>query len=176
MVKFMFKIKSMNKNLKSIFVLAFVLSIGQNMWAQSTFSATSHSATIQGVTYEYVIGEMTLVTTEKNPNLIVTQGFLQPQNVEAPAGVDDQNLAQFLQVYPNPTDDVVFIDIKQDVLTNLTYNLFDASGRVLLTGKADGKNLLTVNVKSYATGNYYLLLTSNHTGKPENYSFKIQKK
>ena len=165
------------KQIKLTAILGLFLMANSNeIFGQTSFSATSHSATIQGATYEYVIGEMTLVTTEKNPNLIVTQGFLQPQNIEAPAGVDDQNLAQFLQVYPNPTDDVVFIDIKQDVLTNLTYNLFDASGRILLTGKADGKNLLTVNVKSYATGNYYLLLTSNHAGKPENYSFKIQKK
>ena len=145
--------------------------------AQSSFSSTSHSATIQGNTYEYVIGEMTVVSTDRNTNLIVTQGFLQPDQSNKPSDVANVNAADFIKAYPNPTNNILNIELKDDFTGKVTYQLFDAAGKVIMSGNNDGKNKFTLNLEALAIANYYLLLSvPNAAGTLENYSFKIQKK
>lgn len=46
--------------------------------AQSTLNVAGNSAKINGMTFDYSIGEMTLVSTERNANIIVTQGYCNP--------------------------------------------------------------------------------------------------
>jgi hypothetical protein len=69
----------MKKNRKARLVSMAVLAlISSDAFCQHTLNVSSHSAAIKGLTFDYSIGEMTLVSTERNANLIVTQGLLQP--------------------------------------------------------------------------------------------------
>ncbi|MEZ5047343.1 MAG: hypothetical protein R2831_10170 [Chitinophagaceae bacterium] len=46
-------------------------------------NVASHTATIQGMTFDYSIGEMALISTEHQSKLIITQGLLQPSNASS---------------------------------------------------------------------------------------------
>lgn len=144
--------------------------------AQTAFSVSSHSATIQGNTYEYVIGEMTLVSTERNSNLIVTQGYLQPVESNRPAQVDLSDASALVKVYPNPTQDIVNVEGLNTSSVLLNYTLFDVTGKVLQEQVLDKSNHFSVDLKPYAGGNYYLLINATQGNEPVKYSYKIQKK
>ena len=130
--------------------------------------------------HSYSIGEMTLVSTDHSPNLVVTQGVLQPNrnSTNAPSALDEKELASQITVYPNPTSDILYIKPK-----------FAASGqlKVLLTA-LDGKTILQknfllengternqINLRSQASGNYLLKIMYTSKGVQQQTSFKINK-
>ena len=85
-----------------------------NSFAQQTFNVSSNSATINNMQFDYSIGEMTLVTTERNANLIVTQGLLQPNSSGTGTQSQPNNThlsnADLIKVYPNPTENILFVE------------------------------------------------------------------
>lgn len=144
----------------------------------STFNATGGSKEIAGNLYEYSIGEMVLVNTASTPNLIVTQGLLQPS--EGPVGISDPALPDnALSVYPNPSDDVVYI---QPNITDgggmLTLTLLDVTGRQLQEHAASlqsGNEKQSVSLKSLAAGTYMLRAVFTRDNQDRIRNFKIQK-
>ncbi len=163
--------------------LIFICSIG-TAFAQTSFNVSSHSAVINGNTYEYSIGEMTLVSTEKNANLIVTQGFLQPTSKGSVSSTNpisqgiDNNIDN-IKVYPNPTEDILFVETLEAAEATGSYQLFDAAGKIVLSKTLplkEGMNKWILNVHSLAAGSYYLVVNKpGKNGTSEKFSYKIQK-
>ena len=154
-----------------------------NSFAQQTINVSSNSATINNMQFDYSIGEMTLVTTERNANLIVTQGLLQPNGSGTGTQSQPTNThlsnADLIKVYPNPTENILFVESMDNLDALISYQLFDATGKVVLSKEINqkaGANKLTLDLQTFAAGSYYLMLRKpNADGNLENYSFKIQK-
>ncbi|MBK8145776.1 MAG: T9SS type A sorting domain-containing protein [Bacteroidetes bacterium] len=152
-------------------------------FCQQSINVASSSTTINGATFDYSIGEMTLVSTERNATLIVTQGLLQPTdsrkgNQAQPANTNIP-LSDLIKVYPNPTENILNIESYENANAVISYQLFDATGKVILSEKAvwqTGSNKITLDLKSYASGSYYLMIRKpNPDGILNNFSYKIQK-
>lgn len=165
-------------------VLACFTFLTTDSFAQQTLNVTGHSAKINGMSFDYSIGEMTLVSTERNPNLIVTQGLLQPSGQgssanDGTAGNALNELADRIQVYPNPTQHELFVESYETVVADYGLNLFDGAGKVVMSREGKtvvGMNRFTLDLQSLAGGTYYLMVRKNGAnGQPQNYSFKIQK-
>lgn len=161
-------------------LLCFGLTI-QVCQAQVTHSATINaaggSAQLSGNTYEWSIGEMTLVNTAATANLVVTQGLLQPvlntTNIKQPELTVDQ-----LKVYPNPTKDIVFIKPNLKPNTSLTILVYDISGRAFLRSELvlkEGTEVQIIDLGTYAAGNYLLDIVTGAAGTQSRNAFKIQK-
>ena len=156
-------------------------------YSQQTINVTNHSAKINGMLFEYAIGEMTLISTDKNNQLIVTQGFLQPitqQSSTSLAMNASENVTDMLndspiKVYPNPSSNIVFIETIEPNKTNIIYQLFDALGKEIFQKEIQweaGPNKYALDLKSFAAGSYYLMIhKKSSTGISLNTSFKIQK-
>lgn len=153
-------------------------------FSQQTLNVAGHSAKINGMSFDYSIGEMTLISTERNPNLIVTQGLLQPSGPgsaasDASSGNTLNQLADRIQVYPNPTQHELFVETYETVIADYGLNLFDGAGKIVLSREGKtvvGVNRFTLDLQSLAGGTYYLMVRKNgENGQPQNYSFKIQK-
>jgi hypothetical protein len=172
-----------NKTIYFFSLLTCLFLSATNADAQQTINVSSHSATIQGNTFDYSIGEMSLITTEKNTNLIVTQGFLQPNilpnGVQTPPSNMPIALSDLIKVYPNPTENILNVESIESVDAEISYQLFDATGKVVLSEKASwkaGNNKVSLDLKNFAAGSYYLMIRKPNTnGIPENFSYKIQK-
>ena len=170
---------------RAALIVAITLGMASSkVFAQNTLNVTGHSARINGMTFDYSIGEMTLVNTSKSGNLIVTQGLLQPSNGSAATdgqvnGQGLNNLADRINVYPNPTQNVLYVETEETLVSEYGLHLCDATGKVVLSKEGQtvvGANRFTLDLQSFAGGNYYLMVRKPGTdGKPQTYSFKIQK-
>lgn len=167
---------------KTSIVLAAGLLVFSGASAQSTLNVTGHSASVNGMTFDYSIGEMTLVSTEKSGNLIVTQGLLQPSNLTASAASGGQglnSLSDRLNVYPNPTQNVLYVETEETLIADYGLQLFDATGKVVMsrTGQtAVGTNRFSLDLQALAGGTYYLMVRKpGADGPAQTYSFKVQK-
>ncbi|QLH45957.1 MAG: T9SS type A sorting domain-containing protein [Bacteroidota bacterium] len=173
------------KKLKLTLALSAALLFGAaSMHAQSSLNVTGNSAKINGMTFDYSIGEMTLVSTERTSNFIITQGLLQPGNTGSQAPDADGNnilndLSDRVRLYPNPTDNLLFVELQALVSGECNYELFDATGKVVLSRKEtqqEGINKFQLELNALAAGTYYLVLTSpGQENQLQKYSFKIQK-
>lgn len=175
----MFKSLIMTKFL-SLFLFIFGATINfcqAQVWHSATVNATGGSAQLSGNTYEWSIGEMTLVNTVSTANLVVTQGLLQP--ILNTTGIKHPELsANQLQVYPNPTKDIVFIKPNLTPNTSLTLIVYDISGRAFFrTTKVlkTGTEVQTVDLGKYAAGNYLLDIVAGTSAASTKNTFKIQK-
>ncbi len=161
----------MQKNILVGFIF-FIITFSK-VNAQTTINVTSHSASINGIVYDYSIGEMTMTTTERASNLIITQGVLQPnyRNSTTDEVISKNDFEDFAKVYPNPTSNLLFIELIDT--ENATFQLFDALGKILIDTKSTEMKS-SIDLSAFATGNYYLVV-KNDTKQTQKMSFKIQK-
>ncbi len=177
-----FKSMQRKKTITLAFI-AFFSAMSLNAFCQQTINVSSHSAAINGLKFDYSIGEMTLVTTERNAGIIVTQGLLQPNGsgsrTQSQPGNTSISASDLIKVYPNPTENILFVESNENADADISYQLFDAAGKMVLHEKiiwTAGPNKLSLDLKNYAAGAYYLMIHKQYAqGIPENFSYKIQK-
>lgn len=153
-----------------------------SLYAQNTLNVSGNSAKINGMTFDYSIGEMTLVSTEYQSNFIITQGLLQADQSSSGQSTSPSDLNQWqnlVKVYPNPSDNLVYAEWQADKTADCAYQLFDATGKVVLKGnyqQLSGNNKIRLELQSLAAGTYYLMLSGLVAeDAQEQFSFKIQK-
>jgi len=126
------------------------------------------------------IGEMTLVSTVPKPNLIVTQGLLQPTTNIADNIAENYFVNQGLTVYPNPSQNDVNIIANLDergavniLLTNIQGKTIFRENRLVKIGE----NNIKLSIAAIAEGNYLLKVKyqSSQSQTTGNQNFKIQK-
>lgn len=135
----------------------------------------------QGTTYsnasgtiDFTIGEV-LISTGADGTNNVTQGFHQTNwNF---LGMEDFAPEIDVSIFPNPTQDVLYINTKS--FENVTYTLYDAQGKLIIQNKLCA-DITPVQVNQLAPGSYSLELifdelnngTLNH---PKRKTFKLIK-
>jgi hypothetical protein len=67
----------------------------------------------------------------------------------------------FIKLYPNPTTKTLFIESKRDVIKPMYYEIYDLTGRLVITGKSNTDNT-EVNVEKLAAGMYAVKLYNGH--------------
>jgi hypothetical protein len=145
----------------------------QISFCQNTINVSSHTTSINGIVHDYSIGEMAMVASEQNNNLIITQGVIQPiiASIKTKDEVIKTDLIDFVKVYPNPTKNMLSIELIET--DNVNLQLFDALGKLILEMKNRTQKTI-IDMTSYSIGNYYLL-AFNPKDQPQKISFRIQK-
>lgn len=69
----------------------------------------------------------------------------------------NNNIEANLHIYPNPTHDILYINLGHALSTNLEFHIYDQSGRVVKVVKAIGERN-EIDVSSLPTGQYILLI------------------
>lgn len=172
-----------NNSLLSIFMLIFIILLtinSEQVYSQTSFNAGSHHATIGQSQFEYSFAEMSLVSTERNSNLIVTQGYHQPHlNSSATSTLHETPWAANVKVYPNPVQNMLNVEINLIQFDEINIEFIDLSGKILfqqLINQKNGYNILTMNLSEYAAGAYVLILRPiNNPFNHKPISFNIQK-
>ncbi|MBQ0768174.1 MAG: M36 family metallopeptidase, partial [Bizionia sp.] len=75
--------------------------------------------------------------------------------------VDEFSKESAFSIYPNPADNVVYIKTKKN-LGDVTINLIDINGRVVLSKKAALLNEAELNISNLQSGMYILNITGNN--------------
>jgi hypothetical protein len=165
-----------------VVLVACLCSAAGAAFGQTSFNASSANATLKGgIAHEYVVGEMMLVHTASAGTVKLTQGFLQPHRlyVESVAQGGYTDLLENLKVFPNPTTDLLFVECLVNETSRLTYQLFDATGHLILNKNAmqrEGADRFSIDLRSFASGTYFLVITKDGGERgPSTYSYKISK-
>jgi hypothetical protein len=74
-------------------------------------------------------------------------------------GVNDEQLSQSVNVYPNPARTIITIDGKQNQITS--FELFDLSGRKMISRNEINMNYFPIDIQKLLPGIYFIKLNFN---------------
>jgi hypothetical protein len=140
-------------------------------YSQQAVSTAGGEASGTGGTVSYTIGQVSYTTNTDNDGT-VTQGVQQPYEIfDIGNAVDDYGISLELSVYPNPASDYLTLKVKNYTSGNLTYQLYDADGK-LLENKEIVDAETTIQMDELSPAIYFLKVSNNDT---EVKTFKIIK-
>ena len=121
--------------------------------AQQSANAAGGDASGSGGTASYSVGQP--VYTYASGTGSSNQGVQQPYEFFT-TGIDEyQDISLSITVFPNPAQSIVNLSITKLPTENLTYQLYDIQGKLLLSQKISS-TLSQVPVQNYAAGSYLL--------------------
>jgi len=149
----------------------------------STLNATggSYDNTSSYYHYAWSFGEMCLIETYVQPNVILTNGVLQPGTDRIViSGYTDIFGPDEYKIFPNPTTGKFEFDFNLDQRGPMTFTLIDATGKVLETQtfvyNAGGlSKIVRFDISRYPNGNYTLIASLQPNAPTRRSFFKIIK-
>ena len=157
-------------------VRLFFLSVGiffsSGSFAQSvtpaTLNATGGTNFFTFYRFEWSFGESMAIETMSSPNLIVTNGILQP-GTHNPSTINNTGTwdRDEIKILPNPTQNILEIDFFSKQKGKITLNLIDEAGRFLAQRQFDyfGTGRIEIwNLDRYPSGAYFLNISLSPTG------------
>lgn len=143
----------------------------------SIINAAGGSATIGSALHEFSIGELAVVHTATTSNIVVTHGVLQP--IMKTTSIKDADFfKQFLSLYPNPTQNIVYFQPSFRRGGLLSYQLYDVVGRVVMDGSFElkyGSEKQQLVLGHLVSGSYMLQVRFEQGSNTFNTAYKIQK-
>jgi len=142
-------------NKKLFILLTGIIFCGPVVFCQtiqnSVISSAGGSASSGNVKMDYTLGETVTETFTAGGNTL-TQGFHQT-NLTLVA-IENVELFAEISIYPNPTSELVNIDIPQNY-NEIDINMYDVTGK-LIKNQSNANGKVTFDVSTLATGTYYL--------------------
>lgn len=97
------------------------------------------------------------------------------KGVRSPLGINHMTLNLDVNIYPNPSSDIVYVAINSEKNEPINYSVSDLSGRVIEQGQwslTSSHSRFTLNLSDAVTGMYFLKLSTNEGQS----TFRILKK
>lgn len=149
----------MKKNRKPLALL--LLGLGMTTaQAQQATPASGGNASGSGGSVAYSVGQV-VYTTATGTTGSVAQGVQQPYEISIVLGVEENQISLNMQAYPNPTSNYLTLNIGDFDSTNLSFQLFDITGKLIETNKIT-KSIETIRMENLSSGSYFLKVTRNN--------------
>jgi hypothetical protein len=152
------------------YLILFILTLSLSINAQQTTVAAGGVAYGIDGTASYSIGQ-SVYDSKNSASGAINEGVQQPyQVIEL---LSDSEIEQYfnINVYPNPTSNLITLEVGNYEINKLTYKLFDVNGKLLITNSIIGKKT-NIPMDKLASANYFLKVT---TGNKNIATFKILK-
>jgi membrane-bound inhibitor of C-type lysozyme len=165
--------------MKSTFIILLVLFVSIISNAQSierqVISSMGASYNNGSIKVDQTVGE-TVISTESSLNIIITQGFHQPES-DLSIDVPEIEREVKMSIYPNPTSSQVFLDITKVDAKSITLQLIDLTGKLLFAkeGVSPISTKETLDMSTFATGAYFLLVRDEKGRAVENFKIELLK-
>ncbi len=116
----------------------------------------------------YVIGETFNFSLASDGNITVETGTLgSTENTGGPqntVSIEQVAIIKKIACYPNPTTDAIYFAINDKNQGSLIVNVFDLSGKLLLSSKTENKDIMKLDLQSISQGSY-ISTVSNSKGE-----------
>ena len=123
--------------------------------AQESINATGRNASGSGGSASYSVGQLAY-TTNTGTNGSVSEGVQQPFEISEVTGIEEaKGINLSVSAYPNPTTDYLTLSISEFEISNLTYQLYDISGKLLQSEKITG-NQTNIVMSNLVPANYFV--------------------
>ncbi len=113
------------------------------------------------------VGELSMTKTFFN-NLILTQGFHQSEIIISEVNSFSEEIIDF-GIYPNPSDDFIYISSLSSHFDDCTIEIYDLMGRriynYMFKGSDQGLGKIKINTSEWISGRYILTIRINKNNK-----------
>ena len=140
-----------------IFLLSFALTETK---AQQGTTATGGEASGAGGTVSYSVGQVSY-TNITNSNGYINEGVQQPYEFFTVGIATNNNITLSYSAYPNPTASTINLKVENTSLENLSFQLYDLSGKLLINQKITS-NETSIQMGNFASANYLLKITGDN--------------
>lgn len=145
--------------MKKLITLLIISIVTIKATAQQTTATAGGEATGTGGTQSYTIGQV-VYTTNIGSNGSARQGVQQTYDITI--GITDNKEVQLTcAVYPNPTAEVLNLNVGNTKLDNLVFELYDLQGKLLQKQKVQSITTI-INMEQYDDANYLLTVTDSN--------------
>ena len=148
--------------IKSLYLTIFVFFFSGFgfLEAQNTFVISGGDASgVEGTT-SYSVGQITN-SSYNDANISVAEGVQQPTLIIT--GMNDNSEIQLSSnVYPNPISSEMHLVIENDSYQNLSFILYDLSGKILMNQKISKKET-SINIATLISATYLIKTFDNKT-------------
>ena len=157
--------------LKTIVFFLAVILLANFAQAQQATTASGGDAIGSGGSVAYSVGQI-VYTTNTSTTGSVAQGVQQAYEISVVTGIKNETkISMSLVVFPNPTTNFLNLQIADLKTEQLTYQLTDALGKLIIENKIT-ESSTQINMNAQAEAIYFLnVLENNQTVK----TFKIIK-
>ena len=160
-----------HKRLKLSVVLLLGLGL-TGLQAQTSVNATGGNASGSGGSASYSVGQLAY-TTNTGTNGSVSEGVQQPFEISVVTGIEEaKDIFLNVSAYPNPTTDYLELKVENLQLSELSYKLYDISGKVY-QNKEIGNSITKIEMQNLPQGIYFIKVID--TKNKEFKTFKIIK-
>lgn len=162
----------MRKKLFKQLVLVLLLVGSGCLQAQQAIVNAGGNGSGSGGSTAYSVGQMVYTTSTNINTGSVAQGVQQPYEIQTVLGNEYVEISLQMSVYPNPTQNSLTLEVKQNNMENMQYQLFDLNGRLLVSENITAFTT-AIEMARYAEAVYLLKVLKS---KKELKTFKIIKK
>ena len=155
--------------LKYLSVFATLIFTAPVLYSQNGFVTLGANHSGNGGTLSYSVGQL-VYKTQSGSNGNINQGVQQPYEIFTVA-IAEENSDISVSIFPNPTLDMLIININDVDSKNLNYQLYDIQGKLLIRHNIF-KNQTKITTENLPASTYGLKINSEN--KPIQ-SFKIIK-
>jgi hypothetical protein len=134
------------------FVFSGMVIHGQSQ-TQQVIATSSGNDQNSDLSIEWTLGEPVIATLSTG-TIVLTQGFHQP-DLEVTVIKSLDGLPYTVEAYPNPTDELLLIQLKNAEARDFQYLLYDMTGKVLEQKKLES-DITAINMLNYPAGVYLL--------------------
>jgi hypothetical protein len=147
------------KLLLAVIVVSLAYSGTSQELSRHVFSAGGGNFESAVMHVSWTIGQAEPVASSSQPTVILCAGFQQFD--DQLVSVQEVRLESNFQVYPNPCSEYVRLDVQFEQASDLSYRLYDFSGKMLLIKEIPGQATSyseVIDLSNLAPGMYNLMV------------------
>jgi hypothetical protein len=135
-----------------------IMSFAQSIAPQSVNSGGTKMTQANG-SLSFTVGELVVLSQTDSDGNTLGGGFTAGATLTT-ASIQETDAAVLdVKVYPNPTSELVKIQINHSTLDQVVVTITDLQGKEVYNGKYAGiSNVIGINTAAYSTGTYILTL------------------
>ena len=156
--------------IKKLLIATLLLGAFQAQAQEAVATAGGDASGTNG-NVSYTVGQV-VYTTNTGTTGSVAQGVQQPFEIQTVLGAENFNINLQLAVYPNPTTNWLQLEVRNTDFANLSYQLFDLNGKMILTEKITAETS-SIQMERLPAAIFLLKVVNNNK---EVKTFKIIKK
>ncbi|MFH2096419.1 MAG: T9SS type A sorting domain-containing protein [Bacteroidota bacterium] len=162
----------MKNKTERILLVPLLLFISLSCRSQETVTTAGGDASGSGGSASYSVGQV-VYSTNNGVTEYEIQGVQQPYEISVISGTGPETGINLQCIaFPNPASDYLLIEISGDQVQNLTYSLYDLTGKSISAGSVTGTQT-KVSLAGLARATYILSVKQDNT---EVKSFQIIKR
>ena len=155
---------------KNKLMMALLLFVAIKGFSQENANAAGGNIAGGGGSVAYSVGQV-VYTTNTGLDGSVSQGVQQPYEVSELLGAENPSIRLVVQAYPNPTQNYLTLNVGNNEISNLNFQLIDVNGR-LIKNKKISNAIEVIDMEKLQAAVYFLKVARNNK---EIKNFKIIK-